>query len=101
MSVSRWLWPGLAMAIAVNVAAAQQAQAEPLIPPAPGETEFLEQVRRVFAAGHDPAAVNSDGEILQNGRFACERRDRELVGQGITYVTPAVTQLAFIYLCPK
>lgn len=87
-------------ALMVSVIAAQPAQADPLIPPTPAETNYLEHARLVFAASHDPVAFRSDGELLSDGRYACDQRAAGFVGTESTFVTPALTQLAFIYLCP-
>ena len=91
----------LLAALAMGAAAAPAVRAEPLTPLTPGETQYLEQLRRVFSVNHDPWAFRSDGELLKQGRFACERRDAGFVGAATTFLTPAVTQLAFIYLCPS
>lgn len=105
MSNTKRLWtgflPAVVMAAAVAVIGVQSAaRAEPLTPLTPAEDQYLQQLRRVFSANHDPSAVKSDGELLSDGRFVCERRSRGFVGQPTTYMTPAITQLAFIYLCP-
>jgi hypothetical protein len=89
------------MALAIEIAGAPSAQAEPLIPPTPGEIQYLDQARRVLTVSHDPAAFRSDGELLVDGRFACDKRPTGHVGYVATFVPPALTQLAFIYLCPS
>jgi hypothetical protein len=88
------------VALAVGAAAAPLAHAEPLTPPTPGETQYLQHARRVFAASQDPVAYRSDGELLVDGRYACAKRAAGFVGYEATFVDPALTQLAFIYLCP-
>jgi hypothetical protein len=89
------------MALAVNVAGAQSAQAEPLTPLTPGELQYLDQARHVLSVSHDPAAFRSDGELLVNGHYACEKRASGFVGSVATFMSPALIQLAFIYLCPN
>jgi hypothetical protein len=96
LSTLKWLWTGLLVLIAVTIIGAPQALAEPLTP---GEVQYLAQIRRVFAANHDPVAFRSDGELLVDGRYACDRRANGYVGSDL--LTPAVTQLAFVYLCPR
>lgn len=91
---------GVVAAVTINMVTAPHALAEPLTPPSPGEEQYLQQLRKVFAASHDPTSFRSDGELLSLGRFACDRRDAGFVGQEATLLTPAITQLAFIYLCP-
>jgi hypothetical protein len=100
MSSRKWLWVGPLVALAVNLAGAQSAQAEPLTPLTPGELQYLDQARRVFSVSHDPVAFRSDGELLVDARYACDIRAAGFVGYAGTYVPPALTQLAFIYLCP-
>ena len=72
----------------------------PLTPLTPGETQYLDQLHKVFAAQHDPVAFRSDGELLTLWEFACDKAKTGQIGQGATFQTPAVTQLALIYLCP-
>jgi hypothetical protein len=56
----------------------------------------------VLTVGHDNAVQRSDGELLVAGRYVCEKRaSHGAVGTEATLVTPAITQLAFIYLCPS
>lgn len=98
-SRTRWTVGALAAAV-VTTAACPAAHAEPLTPLTPGEIQYLDQLRQVFAAKHDPAAFRSDGELLVRGRFVCEKRDAGQVGQTATFQTPAITQLALLYLCP-
>lgn len=100
MSTARLLWAGLLAASAVNVIGVQPAQAEPLTPLSPGEVQYLDQLRRVLSVSHDPAGFRGDGELLDAGRFACNRRAAGFVGSPVTYLSPAVVQLALIYLCP-
>ena len=81
---------------------APAAQADPLIPPDNAEIQYLEQARRLLPIADDPVAFNSDGELLDSGRLACYRRDvTGQVGAQVTFVSPILTQLAFIYLCPQ
>lgn len=101
MSISRWPLAGLALAIAVNVAGADPAQADPLTPLTPAELEYLQQVRTVLTISHNDTAFRSDGELMTDGRYACQQRARGFVGQQATLLPSAVTQLAFIYLCPN
>jgi hypothetical protein len=78
------------------------ALADPLIPPTPGEIQFVEQARRILPGTGDPIAFNSNGELLGRGRQACLKRDSyNAIGQDVTYVSPIITQLAFVYLCPQ
>jgi hypothetical protein len=88
------------VAVAVSVAASPLVHAEPLTPLTPGELQYLDQARQVFAAKHDPAAFRSDGELLTMGHFVCDKRATGQVGAGATFQSPVVTQLALIYLCP-
>jgi hypothetical protein len=102
LSTLRGLSGGVLLAIALSVAGAESAHAEPLTPLTPTELQYLEQVRTVLTVSHDTAAFRSDGELLVAGRFACRMGSAHgMVGQLSTLVTPAVTQLAFIYLCPN
>ncbi|SUA13870.1 hypothetical protein [Mycolicibacterium aichiense] len=87
-------------AFVLGVSAAMPAHADPLVPPTPAEINFLDQARRVFAASHNPVSFRSDGELLSDGWYACDKRAAGFVGTEATLVTPALTQLAFIYLCP-
>lgn len=89
------------MLAVVAIAGAHPAQAEPLTPLTPAETQYLEQLHRVFAASPDPIAFRSDGELLERGRHVCSFRDLGFAGQPATLQTPAINQLAFIYLCPQ
>jgi hypothetical protein len=57
-------------------------------------------VHRVFSISRNGMAFRSDGELLDAGRYACHLRTSGLVGYQATLVQPAITQLAFIYLCP-
>jgi hypothetical protein len=97
----KWLRIGPLVALAVSVAYAESAQAEPLTPLTSGELQYLDQARRVFSISHDPVAFRSDGELLALGRYACDKRATGFVGDAATFVSPALTQLAFIYLCPN
>jgi hypothetical protein len=96
----RWLLAWL-LAVGVSFAGAQLAQAEPLTPLSPAEIQYLEQLHRVLPLSHDPIAFRSDGELLNRGRNVCGQRDEGVVGQAATLEPPAITQLAFIYLCPQ
>ncbi len=88
------------MAVVVSVAAGPLVHAEPLTPLTPGELQYLDQARQVFAAKHDPSAFRSDGELLTRGHFVCDKRGAGQVGAEATFQPPAITQLALIYLCP-
>lgn len=78
------------------------AQADPLTPLTPAENAFLDHARRVLPGSGDPVAFNSDGELLDQGRYVCMKRDTVgQVGYEATFVSPIITQLAFIYLCPQ
>lgn len=78
------------------------ALSEPLAPPGPTETEYLDQLRKILPGTGDPVAFNNDAELLAKGRYVCYMRDvNELVGYEATLVSATVTQLAFIYLCPN
>ncbi|MDQ2638934.1 MAG: hypothetical protein M3Y83_18915 [Actinomycetota bacterium] len=89
------------LALAMNATGAQVAQAEPLTPLTPNELQYLEQLHEVLSVTRDNAAFHSDGELLDTGRYVCHQRTTGLVGYGATLVSPAITQLAFIYLCPN
>lgn len=101
MITRKWLWVGSLMALAVGVAGMQSAQAEPLIPLTPTELQYLDQAHRVFSVSHDPVSFRSDGELLDNGWYICEMRAKGVVGGAATYLSPVLTQLAFIHLCPS
>lgn len=100
MRTPKWFLAWL-LAVGVSFAGAPPAQAEPLTPLSPTELQYLEQLHRVYSVSHDPIAFRSDGELLNRGRYVCVQRDRGLVGQAGTLESPAITQLAFIYLCPQ
>jgi hypothetical protein len=102
------------MTFVIGVFNATSVHAEPLTPLTPAEIRYLEQLRQVFAAKHDSLAFNSDGELLDDGRYVCHARDHGLVpgaspdaaapvfvGQGLTFYSPALIQVAFATLCPK
>lgn len=101
MRTRKWFWVGPLVALAVNVVGAQPARAEPLTPLTPAEVQYLEQTRRVLSVSHDPAAFRSDGELLAGGRYVCDRRAGGFVGAGANLLSPTITQVAFIYLCPN
>ncbi|MGV0739777.1 hypothetical protein ABQF35_25405 [Mycobacterium syngnathidarum] len=100
MGKSKWFQVALISALAFHVLAAQPAQSEPLTPLTPAEIAYLDHARQVLAVSHDPTAFRSDGELLGRGHYACDKRNAGYVGAEATFVTPALTQLAFIYLCP-
>lgn len=100
MCTLKWLSAWL-LAVGVSFASPEPAKAEPLTPLSPAELQYLEQLHRVFTVSHDPLGFRSDGELLDRGRYVCTRRDLGSVGQAATQQTPAITQLAFIYLCPQ
>lgn len=85
---------------ALGLIGAQSAHAEPLTPLTPNEIQYLEAARKVLNAAQDPTAFRGDGRLLVDGRYACDRRATGMVGNTGTLVAPALTQLAFIYLCP-
>lgn len=100
MRIKRLVQIGV-LALVVLLTRSPLGTAEPLTPLSPAEVEYLQQLRHVFAAHQDPTAFRSDGELLDQGWMVCHQRERNsLVGAAATLVTPAVTQLAFIYLCP-
>ncbi len=101
MITRKCLWIGPLTALAVALAGVHPAQAEPLTPLTPSELQYLDQARRVFSVSHDPVAFRGDGELLDNGWYICESRAKGLVGGAATYMSPVLTQLAFIYLCPS
>jgi hypothetical protein len=47
------------VALAVELAGAQSAQADPLTPPTPNEIQYLAQARHVLTISHDPQAFRS------------------------------------------
>jgi hypothetical protein len=100
LSTPKWLWFAPLTALAINVVGALPAHAEPLTPLTPNQSQYLDQLHRVFAASHDPAAFRSDGELLTDGQFVCAKRNVGQIGAEATFKSPAITQLAFIYLCP-
>jgi hypothetical protein len=91
---------GALVAVIVGLVSGPLVHAEPLTPLTPGELQYLDHLRQVFAVKHDPSAFRSDGELLTMGRFVCDKRAGGHVGAANTFQTPAITQLAFIYLCP-
>lgn len=102
MSTFRRLLAGSIVAVAMTVASAQLAQGQPLTPLTPAELQYLEHVRTVLTASNNKVAFRSDGELLAAGRSVCELRSSHgLVGEKATFQPSAVTQLAFIYLCPS
>ncbi len=94
------LWAVLIAALTVNMVAAQPAHADPLLPLTQAEIDYLGHARQVFAVSHNPVSFRSDGQLLSDGWYACDKRAAGFVGTEATLVTPALTQLAFIYLCP-
>jgi hypothetical protein len=114
VTTPKWMWAGLLAAVTMNIVGMPSAQAAPLTPLTPAEVQYLEKLREVLALKHDPIAFNSDGELLDDGWYVCFSRDHGLaaggspnaappafVGQGVTLLSPAVTQVAFAVLCPK
>lgn len=97
----KWLLVGLLLAFVMPLTGAPCAPAEPLAPLSPAELEYLGQLRHAFAAYRDPAEFRSDGELLDLGRYVCKQRENGLGGYEATLVTPAIVQLALIYLCPS
>jgi hypothetical protein len=100
MSSQRCLKVGVLVALAVNLAATSLAHADPLTPLTPGEVQYLDQARQIYAVSQNPVAFRSDGELLTDGRYACDKRAAGFVGLKATFVDPVLTQLAFLYLCP-
>jgi hypothetical protein len=100
LSIPKWLLAVPLLALGVSLTEAAPASAEPLTPLSPAEVEYLGQLRHVFSAYRDPAEFLSDGELLNLGRYACDQRDKGLVGYAATLITPAITQLALVHLCP-
>lgn len=92
---------GSLLALVASLTGAPSAPAEPLTPLSPAELEYLAQLRHVFSKYRDPTEFRSDGELLRLGRYVCQQRDFGLVGYEATLVTPAVAQLAPVYLCPS
>lgn len=86
---------------AIEMMCAQSVHADPLTPLTPNEVQYLEQAHRILAMTHDPMAFHGDGRLLTDGRYACDRRATGMIGNSGTFVNPALTQLAFIYLCPE
>ena len=84
-----------------GLANAAAAHGDPLIPPTPAEIAYLDHLHKVFPGTGDPAAFHSDGWLLEKGRYACRQRDLNLVGYEATGLSPIVTQVAFIHLCPN
>ncbi len=100
MRMSQWLLVAPLAVVAGAVLGIAPGHAEPLTPLTWNEIQYLDGLRKVFAANHDPAAFRSDGELLTDGHFVCAKSASGQVGWETTFKTPAVTQLAFIYLCP-
>lgn len=92
---------GSLLALVVSLTGAPSAPAEPLTPLSPAELEYLAQLRHVFSAYRDPTEFRSDGELLDLGHYVCQRREDGFLGYEATLVTPAVVQLAIVYLCPS
>ncbi|WP_240431293.1 hypothetical protein [Mycobacterium kyogaense] len=80
---------------------APTARAEPIAPLTPAEAEYLQQLHYVLRVTHDPIAFKGDGELLTRGRRVCEMNDLGLYGAPATLETPAINQLARIYLCAR
>lgn len=89
------------LTLAAAVAIASSAAAEPLTPLSATEVTYLDQLRRVFTQYHDPAGFRSDGELLDLGRRVCQLQAQGFVGYEATLISPAIVQLATIYLCPR
>lgn len=100
MKTWKCLWAVLIAALTINMVAAQPAHADPLLPLTQAEIDYLSHARQVFAVSHNPVSFRSDGQLLSDGWYACDKRAAGFVGAEATLVTPALTQLAFIYLCP-
>lgn len=100
MRTGKRLTAGALAALASSLAAAPLLHAEPLTPLTPGEIQYLDQARLIYAESHNPKAFRSDGEMLVDGHYACDKRAAGIVGLEATFVDPVLNQLAFIYLCP-
>lgn len=84
------------------VTSAPAVLADPLTPPTPAEMQFLDQARRILPKAPDSmVAFTNDGELLDQGREACFLRDIGQVGYETSVLSPVITQLALIYLCPN
>ncbi|MCX2930578.1 hypothetical protein ORI20_09845 [Mycobacterium sp. CVI_P3] len=104
MSVRRHLVASTLLALAAPLAQipiSPHATADPVTPLSAAEDEYLVRVREVFSQYRDPTEFRSDGELLSLGRLVCDQRRNGLVGYEATLVTPAVVQLALVYLCPS
>lgn len=101
MTIPKWLLICPLLAIVITMTGAQAAHAEPLTPLTPEELQYLEQLHFVLRVSHNPIAFRSDGELLTRGRKSCALRDIGFVGEPATLETPAINQLAHIYLCPS
>jgi hypothetical protein len=99
--IPKRLLAGPLLAIALTACGVQVAHADPLTLLTPAELQYLGQLHRVFVASHDPIAFHSDGELLDRGQYVCSLRDHGLIGAPATLETPAINQLALIYLCPS
>ncbi|WP_293002371.1 hypothetical protein [Mycobacterium sp.] len=86
--------------MAVCAAVTPLAHADPLTPLTPNEIRYLDQARQVYSVAHNPTAFRSDGELLTDGRYACDKRAAGFEGVGATFIDPVLSQLAFIDLCP-
>jgi hypothetical protein len=98
----KMLMAGVLMAGPICLVDQPVAKAEPLIPPTPGEMQFFDHVRRALPGSGDRVSFNSDAELLDQGRYACTQRDlNQIVGTNANLISPIVSQLAFVYLCPR
>ena len=97
MSNRKRLTVGVLVTVAISVTATPLAHADPLTP---GEVQYLDQARQIYAVSQDPVSFRSDGELLSDGHYACDKRAAGFVGLEATFVDPVLNQLAFLYLCP-
>jgi hypothetical protein len=97
-----FLAASIAVAGAAGLFAAPSTSADPLTPPTPAEVKYLNDLRRIFPGTRDSAEFRGDGELLELGWYVCRQRDSaNVVGYGATGVSPLISQVAFIDLCPR
>jgi hypothetical protein len=99
VNISKRLLIGPLVAVVVTLTGVHAAQAEPWTPYTPAELQYLDQLRKVLRASHDPIAFRSDGELLTRGRNVCALDTMGVFGERATFETAAINQLAHIYLC--
>jgi hypothetical protein len=69
VSSRKRLTVGALVTLAVSVAT-PLAHADPLTPLTPGEVQYLDQARQIYAVSQNPVAFRSDGELLTDGRYS-------------------------------